>query len=146
MHDCSEYWLGLAASPPPRRIPEQHALVMRIQTDAASRRLNCITGVACRLVQLVANFTFVHVDLREFMKRPLGRAIVLGRNKKRKEIKTMKLDVSKVTKSTKRSDGSVKIYGHSTDGKLLTVVMVPGGKTGYDIAEIKVAGKITLCK
>lgn len=46
------------------------------------------------------------------------------------------------TKETKRSDGSIKIYSISKDGKLLTVVMKPKDR-GYTIATIKVGGKVT---
>ena len=46
------------------------------------------------------------------------------------------------TKETKRSDGSIKIYSISKDGKLLTVVMKPKDRW-YTIATIKVGGKVT---
>lgn len=46
------------------------------------------------------------------------------------------------TKETKRSDGSIKIYSISKDGKLLTVVMKPKDR-GYTIATIKCGGKVT---
>lgn len=46
------------------------------------------------------------------------------------------------TKETKRSDGSIKVYSISKDGKLLTVVLKPKDR-GYTIATVKVGGKVT---
>lgn len=46
------------------------------------------------------------------------------------------------TRVTKRSDGAIKVYGHTVDGKLLTVVMKPDGRN-YTIATIKCGGKVT---
>lgn len=55
-------------------------------------------------------------------------------------------------RSMNRSDGTVKIYGWTVCGELMTVVMklkenMTIKENGcYDITEIKVAGKVTLSK
>ena len=50
------------------------------------------------------------------------------------------LNVRRPVRTCKRSDGMCKIYGWSNDGQLCTVVMKPGGRTGYDIWHLKIAG------
>lgn len=45
-----------------------------------------------------------------------------------------------------RSDGTIKVYGLNKQGKLLTVVMVPNDCGAHDIAEVKLAGKVTASK
>ena len=55
-------------------------------------------------------------------------------------------------RSTKRSDGTVKVYGWTNNGELMTTVMklkqnkTPKENGCYDIVEIKVAGKVTMSK
>ena len=49
-----------------------------------------------------------------------------------------------IAKTITRSDGSTKIYGHNTDGDLLTVVMRKNSQDQWDIAEIAVKGKIQM--
>lgn len=48
----------------------------------------------------------------------------------------------RTAKELHRSDGTVKVYGFTGDGELITVVMCPKGDGNYDIAEIRVSGKI----
>ena len=50
------------------------------------------------------------------------------------------LNVRKPVRSVNRSDGYAKIYGWTNDGRLATIVMKPGGRTGYDIWFMKIAG------
>lgn len=58
----------------------------------------------------------------------------------------------RVARSINRSDGTVKIYGFTRDGELMTTVMrlkknMTIEEDGcYEIIEIKVAGKVTLSK
>ena len=57
------------------------------------------------------------------------------------------LSLNYPVRSTHRSDGTVKIYGHNLNGELMTVVMEPKeSDTGYGIVEVKLAGKITYRK
>lgn len=52
-----------------------------------------------------------------------------------------KLSVNKPVRTVYRSDGAAKIYGWTTDGKFLTVVMVRRNTQNYDIKELKIAGE-----
>lgn len=52
------------------------------------------------------------------------------------------LNTTLPVRSITRSDGSVKVYGHTTDGELLTVVMVKNDSGYYDTVEVKIAGQV----
>ena len=52
------------------------------------------------------------------------------------------LNATLPVRSIARSDGSVKVYGHTTDGELATVVMVKNDSGYYDTVEIKIAGQV----
>lgn len=55
------------------------------------------------------------------------------RNTKKENMYALTRPVRTIT----RSDGREKVYGWSEDGKLLTVVMAPNMRGGYDMTEIR---------